>query len=492
MKAKYIYSLLSALLVVFLFAACEKEPSFPDPGFEIGDQRIEVRRDTADVYNIEMRMEVPNGVQTIQLLNAADYTVLENIEEYNGKTKFDFVYPVDLTPFEQDTVLNYIIKVIDNDMRSTNRGIRIDVKGFSFPEILLIGGKDVAVAAPAYVVKGIVSTGLNEINSVALRYKDEIVYSYNAIDNDTVLFEMSLKETVLLGLPDENNDYSPILIEIEDSKGQSSTTTINLRKTTEIKLADRIIYKDKSGNINNIKFHYDDQKRISGFDYVFSSGTYSHFAFQYNDLGVVDLLEKTHYTVDGVKNSGIKYYYNYKPGTEQLESVEEQYLNYEGGEFIGEDPKEVLSDAFTYDETTGNVLSFYTSSLVSDIYYSDPFGLGEQIFGEYWQSSSYMTKAERRQHRSEYEPVLMPTYVKGFQPYAYVGSVLNVVFNDLFWHKYLPLKTVYTNDDYAYLNQPSYKYETDKDGNLTTIVKNFTEYSYGYISRTCSYTIFYE
>ena len=135
MKMKYIYSAVLGLLGLAMFQACQSDPVFPDPGFEIGDQRVEVRRDTADYYDISFKMNVPNGVDHIDLLDATDYTLLDEIDEFNGKTNFDFNYRVDLTEFEKDTVLNYIIKVVDKDARSTNRGIRIDVKGFSFPEI---------------------------------------------------------------------------------------------------------------------------------------------------------------------------------------------------------------------------------------------------------------------------------------------------------------------------------------------------------------------
>lgn len=173
---KYIFFV--GILGMIFFQACQNDPVFPDPGFEIGDQRVEVRRDTADFYNINIDMNVPNGVELIELLNAVDFNVEDEIHDYDGKRKFNFNYSIDLRSFEEDTVLNYIIKVTDKDKRSFNQGIRIQVRRKSFPEILLVGGTDLAVAAPAYVVKGIVSTGLNAIQSVQILYEGNEQFYY--------------------------------------------------------------------------------------------------------------------------------------------------------------------------------------------------------------------------------------------------------------------------------------------------------------------------
>jgi len=151
---KIFYTIGFGILAMLLFHACQTDPTFPDPGLEIGDQRVEVRRDTADYYKINMKMKVPNGVKVIEILDATTLKPFVQIHDYDGQKNFDFNYNVDLRSYLKDTVLNYIVKVTDNDMRTFNQGIRISVKAFSFPEIKLVGGTNIAVAAPSYYVKG--------------------------------------------------------------------------------------------------------------------------------------------------------------------------------------------------------------------------------------------------------------------------------------------------------------------------------------------------
>ncbi len=251
MNKKFLYILFIGIVGALSFQSCQDDPAFPDPGFEIGDQRVEVRRDTADYYDITMAMEVPNGVKVINLINAVDYTVLEEINEYNGKKNFTFTYRVDLTEFENDTILNYIVKVVDNDSRSFNQGIRISVKRMSYPEIKLVGGTSLAVAAPAYIVKGIVSTGLIPLKSVSVQFAGEEQYHFEAVD--TTIYQMALKQVVFLGEMVAGMEYV-IDIVIADETDQVSTTQITLRKTDVIKHPYRIYYNNASGSNFTINF----------------------------------------------------------------------------------------------------------------------------------------------------------------------------------------------------------------------------------------------
>ncbi|MBR8535804.1 hypothetical protein KDU71_09580 [Carboxylicivirga sediminis] len=487
------------LLCIFLvgiaslitFQACQEDPSFPDPGFELTDQRVEVRRDTADYYDISMRMNVPNGVSIIELINANDYSVLEEIDTYYGKKKFDFSYRVDLTPFEKDTVLNYIIKVSDKDSRTFNQGIRIDVKPFSFPEINLVGGNDLAVAVPACFVKGIVSTGLNPLKSVKIIYNDTEQFSYYPADDDTVIYEMPLKQMVLLGQMELGVKY-PVYIVIEDEAGQTSTTTLNVHKTNEVKRPDHILHKNRSGIIIKIQFHYNELTgELDIMDYIFSSGTNYQTLFSYNELGMVDTMTYRSLDSDGIFDDETRTYFNYVEGTTEVSSIEEQDFDFDTeGNIIGEYEKDVLMSNFVY--VDGAVSSFFKgSTMISDVNYTDPFLAGEMIFNEYWQSQTYMTNPDRRQHREDFAPSIMPTYMEGFPPFAVANSVRLNIFNDILWHKYIYTKTVGATD-YTYLLLPAYTYETDESGNITKFVKTYTGGSYSYKGKSETYTFFYQ
>ncbi|MGJ5642391.1 hypothetical protein [Formosa sp. S-31] len=496
MKKNLVYTLLLGVFGLLLFQACQDDPEFPDPGFEITDQRVEVRRDTADFYNVHMTMKVPNKVDVIEVLDGLNYDLVETIDEYHGKTNFDFDYLVDLTGIQKDSVLNYIIKVTDQDLRSFNRGIRISVKGFSFPEIKLVGGTDVAVAAPAYVVKGTISTGLNTIESVRVVFDGEVQYSYDAIPGEE-LHEMDLSAQVLLGNLEEGVRY-PIDIIISDNTGQESTTVVNVRKSNLVKKPYKILWKNSQDVQTEITPTFDENGNLVTFVVAFpNNGSVRQTSFEYNELNMVSVMRYRAYdSPGGTFPRENVFYFNYIPGTKQLETITEQEFGYdENGNLSSESAVSTQSSQFVYEGESTKVLSFRRSSTVSDVYYSDPFNLGEYVYGEYFQSQSYIgSNTVRRQHREDYDPVLIPTYIEGLPPHhdALTGSNLTV-FQDLLYSKYIMTKTVATDPAYpgGYLTQPSYTYETDEDGNISSINKLYTDGSYQTKGDTEIFTFFY-
>ncbi|WP_053975847.1 hypothetical protein [Mangrovimonas xylaniphaga] len=495
MKKNLLNILFLGTIGLLLFQACQNDPEFPDPGFEIEDQRVEVRRDTADYYDINIKMNVPNGVETIDILNATDYSILDIVDGYSGKTKFDFNYRVDLTPFETDTVLNYIIKVVDKDQRSFNQGIRIDVKGFSYPEIKLVGGTNISVAAPAFVLKGIATAGLNYIETITISFEGEEQYRFTGSAGDPV-HEKTIKELVFLGNLEPGLEYN-IDIFIADDKGQSSTTTVVVKKNESIKKPSKINMLDSGLSIGvvNIELNYDENDNLTQLDYKFPSGANYHSEYHYNELNMVDTLLYRSYASDGTYPRDIYYYYNYEPSTTKLTTIESQEFEYDNNGNTSEGNIDLERSEFVYDET-GKVLSFKRSNIVSNIYYSDPFNLGENIYGEYWQLESYMSNSRDayRQHREDYDPVLIPTFTESLPPFIAPSSTMLPLFNDLFWHKYMMTKTVVTDPTStqgANLRQPAYTYEADADGNITSIVKTYTSGGYQWEGRTVTYSFFY-
>jgi len=487
---KYLYILLIGIGGALGFQSCQDDPVFPDPGFDIADQRVEVRRDTADYYNISMEMEVPNGVKVIELINAVDYTILEEINEFNGLRDFLFTYEVDLTQFETDTVLNYIVKVIDNDSRSFNQGIRISVKRLSYPEIKLVGGNNLAVAAPAYIVKGLVSTGLNALESISIQFEGEEQYFFSPVD--TTIYEMTLKQLVFLGDMQTGQDYV-IDIVIADETGQVSTTKITLHKTDEIKHPYRIYYTNYNSINYTINLEYEEgTDRLSWFEYIFPTGSSYTNNFYYNEAGMLDSIIYRSVSSEGTYSYDKRYRFTYTDGTTELASLELQEYDYDDlGQLISESEVEVLADGFVYREDGSVELFYYEGTKIADVTYSDPFNLGETIFSEYWQTASYAKNSSRRQQFVEYDPVLMPTYVEGFPQFYMDNSIMLNVYRDLLWNKYMPLETVGASD-YAYLYTPVYQYETDNDGNITTILKTIIGGNYSTAGKMEIYTFLYE
>lgn len=494
MKKNLSLFVLLGVLTLLLFQSCQDDPIFPDPGFEITEQRVEVRRDTADFYNIHMSMKVPNKVKEIVLLDGLDYSLIETIEGYNGKSNFDLDYIVDLTSILEDTVLNYIIKVTDLDGRTFNRGIRISVKRFSFPEIRLVGGNNIAVAAPAFNLKGLITTGLNTVQSVRVVYQGEVQYSFNAAPGEE-LHEMTLEALIFVGLLEEGQVY-PIQIIISDNKGQESTTIVNVRKSASIKKPIRILYTNYLNGQIEITPTYDAKDRLISFAYKFVSGVVYFAEMEYNDLDMVTKYTYTSFTSSGTFSRKTVYTFNYIAGTKQLIDIKSQFFNYDtAGNLTSSGAVVTESSNFVYDGATTKVLSFRTTSVVNNIYYSDPFNLGESIYGDFFQLQSYMgSNTIRRQHFEGYDPVLIPTYNEGLPPFFDASSsVLFGVFQDLLYNKYIMTKTVPTDPAYSdtYLWKTSYNYEADEEGNITTISKIFTDGSFAYKGKTELYAFFY-
>lgn len=484
MKKNILYIILLGVIGMFI-QSCQSDPAFPDPGFELADQRVEVRRDNADYYDIKIDMNVPNGVKEIVILNATDYSLIETVDDYNGKTNFQFLYRVDLTSIVEETVLNYIIKVTDNDGRSFNRGIRILVKPFSAPDIKLSGGTNVAVAAPAYYVQGLVTAGLHTIASIQIEYNGNVTYTYTPLPGQE-LHDFNLRELVLLGDLDENS--RPITITITDNTNLTKTVTINVRKTTEFKKPTRINYRYTTGTGATILIYiyptYDSEGKITAFDYVWTSPAQTYRTeFQYNeDTNMVTEIRYRNINSSGLTTSESYTYITYIPDTKKIDKIEKLTNAYSNGEISSPGTRAIETSTWTYDATTGKALSFKTSAnvLVNNLYYLNPYNPDEHVFAEYWQDDSFtnVTNSLKRQHRESFYPILMPTYMSGLPLFFRASGVPQIVYNDLFQSKYLPEKTVYTASQPTTPTSgplvPTYNYETDEDGFVTQITKTNT------------------
>ncbi|GAA4293074.1 hypothetical protein GCM10023163_09730 [Aestuariibaculum suncheonense] len=475
--------------------SCEQDIVFPDPGFELEDRAVEVRRDTADYYDINLRMNVPNKVAQIEILDARQYESIETISEYNGQSKFDFNYRIDLRSFEKDTTLAYIIKITDQDTRTFNSGFKIRVRPFSFPTLRLVGGENIAVAAPAYFLRGIITTGLNAVSSVQIYFKGEEQYAFEANPDDEPIREMPLKQLVFLGNLEEGQEYDLDIV-IEDDKGQVSTTTVKVRKSSIIKRPRKINFVQHNGTEVEINLTYNEAGDVTKMDYLYANGQNYYHEFSYNDLGQIDTLMYRSGIVGSFFHREDFRYFSYVEGTNQIATIGRQIFDYEYGELASSGGVTTDVQDVVYDGVTSKMVSYRRgSTFVDNIRYEDPFNLGEHIFAEYWQDDGYIGSAVRRQHRSEYDPVISPLFTEKFPPFIFTTDVVLAVFNDLFWTKYVPIKTVPTSTSYngTYLHKPTYTYETDNEGNIVKLIKLYNGGSSfgGYPGSTAVYNFIY-
>lgn len=136
---------------------------------------------------------------------------------------------------------------------------------------------------------------------------------------------------------------------------------------------------------------------------------------------------------------------------------------------------EVESSNFVYNEK-GNVTSYYGKSATILMNYADPFETGESVFCDYWQNYRYHSILDKnRQNYTGFQPIYMPAFIEGLPPFYSFGTD-PLIFNSIFFNKYVVTGSFAVDPAYksTYLYLPSYSFETDADGNITTIIENYT------------------
>ena len=221
--------LLYILILLFgVLWACSDEPGFPDPGLDTTRASVDtVRRDTIDTYRISMDISAPNGVEKIQVLNGRNYSVIQEFaDEYCGRKEFTFDYDVDLREIVNDTTLLYIVKVIDRNMRSYNKGFTLNVKKFSSPVIKIAGASDVlGLVSSVFQLKVQFETGLNTINSYQVLFENEVVDEGSF--PDTLMHEYKYKQVIDVEM-EKDQEYD-LRVKLVDNKGTVGEKTMKLR-----------------------------------------------------------------------------------------------------------------------------------------------------------------------------------------------------------------------------------------------------------------------
>ncbi len=467
MKNTKIFYLL-IFLAIFFFGACQDNPSFPDPGFDLSaDKKIEIRRDTADSYDLRLDINAPNGIEKIVILNGITYEILEEFTEYRGETKLDFIYTIDFSSMSSDTTLNYIINVIDQDNRNFNKSFVIDLKGFSVPNIKMPNSGIIGVSAPAVTVKALITTGMNNIENIKVYFDGEQRLD---IIPDTVTSSYGLFETLLIDI-DFGEDHI-LRIDVQDDVNQITSKEVIVKKV-ELKKPVKIkLYKDNNYT-GYMFFEYDGLDRVSGFIYdkVYYANTTTgvnidtvrhNYSFNYNAQGVVDTVKVDYITKNQTYHYYYTYVYEYAADTKELMQIRE----YKETEYLDGSPSEydedVIADAFNYN-ADGTVKSFIAGSrTISGISYEEGFVDNEKLFAEYWYTNISSISEKNRQKKDLFAPVSIPTYFEELPPFVKIYNEKEVY--DLFYYKYVSNRDTKVNDTSYDGNK--YSYESNEDGDM--------------------------
>ncbi len=484
------YIALSFVALIVALGSCKKDVTFPDPGFDaLVDQKVDIRRDTADFYQILLKVDAPNGIETIELLDGMKYTSLESFPEYNGKKDFQFEYKVDLSSINTDTTLYYIIKIIDKDLRSINKGFVINVKPFSFPEVYYNGGDTVKYAVPTGVevslpLKALITTGMNSIKTITVLFDDEVKYQFEAPSaEDTLIYSHAIIEKIPVIL--QKDTYHTMKFIMVDDKGQEGIQERKVRVGEVQKpiRVERYLTSSISSSYSEFNFTYDDQNRLSELRYDHQSGNYYNVTYIYNENGVVESVKSVGWNAYKAETAIHNWTFLFNEGTNEIFQVTESEWvlpdGQEEAELISENT--VVLENFVYN-TNGLISSLYSVVNATSVpfTYEDGFLEGEYLSTDNWSDGAIDFRSRYHTYKVGFEPVSIPSFAEEVPQFPLRRLTFASDLSILLFSKY-----VFTESG-RYI----YTYENDGEGRLSTLnsIRNA-----GFSSETItSYNFIYE
>lgn len=430
----------------FLFAACQETPEFPDPKFDSTDTRIyEVRRDTADFANLECFIDVPNGIDRIEILEGRSYDVLDVLEEYRGIKQLEFKYPVDISDIVRDSSLAYIVKVYDLRYRTYNKAFMVRVKKFSTPEIVLEGGETISTDVSVFSVRATLTTGMVPIRRVELTVdgkKEEIP------EVEEEMTEYKLDHRIYIT---RQKEYT-VQILLEDVDGRQTKKSVKIFKVREMEKPVKILC---GGRLSyEVLLSYETDGRINSIDVV----DHYRFYFLYGQIAGKEVITRITQNGYGEENpDNISYVFNYDNETGFLQSVTEAW---------GAAAAYHIDQCY-YDN--GRLSGFVAGAVtINQIAYENVVGIGE-VMSEVWGSEFAGTQEKSRLRATDFQTLKIPTYFRHL-PYPMLYPYrLNVLFQDVFLSPYVYLKMVKYLDPSVVVNNFSYK--TDEKGRLSSLTR---------------------
>ncbi|WP_164111908.1 MULTISPECIES: hypothetical protein [Sphingobacterium] len=418
------------LLMAVLIGSCRKEPQFPDPGLDATkDVRDTVRRDTIDTYPLSMHIKAPNGVAQIQVLDGTSYEPIASFDnEYRGQKDFTFIYDADLKSINRDTTLHFIVKVIDQNLRSYNKGFSLTVLDFSKP-IITVGGISgdgrISLTNNYIMFKARFATGMNTVKSYTLSL-DGAVFDTHTYDLPASVV-VHKKGYVLEEMTVKNKDYT-LRVELEDSKGTKAYKDIILRMvdldkpyrvkmnsytsnspqlTRELNFVYNSLNPDRLDAIDGVMHYYN----ING---VLTSKENFRYDFKYNNFGKVYEFSMT-WKNPGAARTNFKYALTY--------DAQGKLLSWAGGQ-LNQEKSWTVTDWIDGDR----LLGFQRETSVNKWLWSYEDGL----FAEYDLSAS---SESNRVKAAGVTTWAIPTFLEGLPPIEFYNPAFNSDILELLMYK---------------------------------------------------------
>lgn len=431
--------------VLFSINACQNDPEFPDPKFDSNETRTyNIRRDTADAVHLKCFIDVPNGIDQIEVVEGHTYEVIEVLEQYRGVKQLEFDYSVDISDIVQDTTLAFIVKVRDMKLRSYNKPFVINIKKFSIPEIVLAGSSVVSTDVNMYKISASMTTGMVPIAKISLTVNSK-AETIPEVPADTTDYQ--LEHIVNVRSTGEYN----VRIVLEDANGRRTSKDLKIIKVRRMEKPVKILCGGNQKYEFALEYEGDKLKKIDMID---------HYKFEliYDNIAGKEVV--THITQNGYgleTPDNYTYIYNYDEKG-RLQSLVEQWGS----------THKALIDQCLYEGEDSKMLGFIAGACkVTDIAYESVDNT--TVMSEMWIAGFSSTRDGSRVKNVDFQTVKIPTFFS-YLPYPMLLPYrAYIAFQDVFLCPYVHLKTVryVDNSTVAF----TYTYSHDDKGRLAELTR---------------------
>lgn len=384
-----------ALCVAAGFMACSDEETGLAPVFNNSDVTLEMRRDTAEVYQISLPVTSEEGLAKITLVNTLTNETLNEVTSFSNPFNYVYNYTLDLTAYTESTVLMMALNITDLAGQTVTKRIQLTI---NFPVIgVRFVGENLQSQFEDYNLKVSIDKGVTDLQKVDVYLGEELAESLTldpALESQTINVHIS-------GL--EMGENKIRLVVIDEFDQEFSTETI-VTRIEQLGFADLRNVSFTTGKMIDWGFGMEFPEQISmelnrpDFDYpegyenlpycpenpdkLYTISFYSEsedarsrivFSLEYDENGHVSSLLKdsivmSYVTWDDLVVSSEKYEFSYNAETDDLEGVTKNGSNYitnvqvENGYIVGYqiDGKDYVP---VYDESGNRIDNNYFGTL---------------------------------------------------------------------------------------------------------------------------------
>ena len=209
------------LCVAAGFMACSDEETGLAPVFNNSDVTLEMRRDTAEVYQISLPVTSEEGLAKITLVNTLTNETLNEVTSFSDPFNYVYNYTLDLTAYTESTVLMMALNITDLAGQTVTKRIQLTI---NFPVIgVRFVGENLQSQFEDYNLKVSIDKGVTDLQKVDVYLGEELAESLTldpALESQTINVHIS-------GL--EMGENKIRLVVIDEFDQEFSTETIVTR-----------------------------------------------------------------------------------------------------------------------------------------------------------------------------------------------------------------------------------------------------------------------